>query len=151
MNFYADVFFSGYENIAIGKLASQSSDFNSPYDPIADRAVDGLVEAQIESKSSTHTNNEKNAWWEVDLRAEEIVYGVTIYNRVDCCSERLQNFDVFLTDESGKVTHTTYFGAKTLVTYPVYIPSGVAARKVKVQLRGTNYLTLAEVQIWAGT
>ena len=141
---------SGYENIVVGKAASQSSTFSHAANPIADKAVDGLVDGHFNVRSTTHTNRNAKAWWEVDLGANEIVYGVTVYNRLDCCGERLQNFNVSLTDASGKITKTTHFGVGVLVTYPVHIPNGVVAKKVKVQLGGTNYLQLAEVQVWAG-
>ncbi|XP_065826165.1 uncharacterized protein [Oscarella lobularis] len=140
----------GYENIAAGKATSQSSTLVHYFLAVADKAVDGDVNGDFNAGKSSHTYNDAQAWWEVNLGADEIVYGVTIYNRIDCCGERLQNFDVSLIDTSGSVTKKTYFGAGVRVTYPVYIPNGVEARKVKVQLRGTNYLTLAEVQVWAG-
>ena len=148
---YTNTTFPGYENIAVGKAASQSSTRNNHgYNPIADKAVDGLVDGNV-FDSITVTNRIARSWWEVDLGANEIVYGVTIYNRLDdCCRKRLQNFNVSLTDASGQVTKTTHFGVGVFVTYPVHIPNGVVARKVKVQLRGTNYLSLAEMQVWAG-
>ena len=141
---------SGYENVAVGKAASQSSTLANAYNPIADKAVDGLVDGQWDVRSTTHTNHEAKPWWEVDLGKDEIIYGVAVYNRLDCCGDRLQNFDVSLTDASGQVTKTTHFGVGVLVTYPVHIPNGVVARKVKVQLRGTNSMQLAEVEVWAG-
>ena len=143
-------FFAGYENVALFRQARQSSTLNHPFTPIAEKAVDGVVDGQFNVRSTTHTNGQVKPWWEVNLGAEEIIYGVTLYNRLDCCGNRLQNFDVVVTNNSGKVTKTTHFGVGVRITYPVSIPDGVVARKVKVQLRGNAPLQLAEVQVWAG-
>ncbi|XP_065826793.1 uncharacterized protein [Oscarella lobularis] len=140
----------GYENVALFRQARQSSTLNHPFTPIAEKAVDGVVDGQFNVRSTTHTNGQVKPWWEVNLGAEEIIYGVTLYNRLDCCGNRLQNFDVVVTNNSGKVTKTTHFGVGVRITYPVSIPDGVVARKVKVQLRGNAPLQLAEVQVWAG-
>ena len=40
-------------------------------------------------------------WWEVDLGADECVSEVLIYNRIDCCSERLSNSIVTLRSQGG--------------------------------------------------
>jgi hypothetical protein len=45
----------------------------------------------------------EGAWWEVDLGQDVDVTKVIVYNRLDCCSERLSKSEVLLLDEG----HTT--------------------------------------------
>lgn len=48
--------------------------------------------AIFSNRSVTHTNIEAKAWWQVDLGAIHEIGQVILYNRTDCCSERLANF-----------------------------------------------------------
>eukprot|EP00118_Oscarella_pearsei_P003199 m.13377 g.13377 ORF g.13377 m.13377 type:complete len:511 (+) comp24755_c0_seq1:79-1611(+) len=140
----------GYENVALGKVATQSSIYSHPFNPAAGLAVDGIIDGHFGVRSTTHTNHDLKAWWVVDLAEDTIVYGVTVFNRLDCCGERLQNFDVLLINAGGQVVKTVGFGLGVKVAYPVRLSGGVTARKVKVQLRGKNFLQLAEVQVLSG-
>ncbi|KAK2191690.1 hypothetical protein NP493_48g07132 [Ridgeia piscesae] len=59
----------------------------------ASRAVDGNTNPVI-SKSCAHPytrNEDKTAWWKVDLNDTYRLYSVVIYNR-DCCAQRLDGF-----------------------------------------------------------
>lgn len=46
----------------------------------------------------THTQSAKNQWWRVDLGQEYALRNVNIYNRLDCCSDRLDGFEVWVTN-----------------------------------------------------
>ena len=46
----------------------------------------------------THTNADANAWWQVDLGASANISSITIWNRTDCCMDRLSNHWVFVSD-----------------------------------------------------
>lgn len=78
--------FSGGSNIARSGKATQSSvGYRSP----ANKAIDGNKDGRFTSCSCS--NNEKDAWWEIDLGAEFPIDHVLVYNRNDCCPERLDN------------------------------------------------------------
>jgi hypothetical protein len=71
------------------------------------RAVDGNTTGAVASNSvaSTSEVDEPNPWWQVDLGAAATVNNVVLHNRTDpCCSGRLQNFTVFVsnTDMTGR-------------------------------------------------
>jgi hypothetical protein len=85
------------DNIAFGKSARQSSDLDARYAG-AGKAVDGNIDANLkmnDAKSSvSHTQGEASPWWEVDLGAVYDIGKVVIWNRKDCCWDRLQGFVV---------------------------------------------------------
>ena len=53
------------------------------------------------------------AWWEVDLGEGVAVKSVKIYNRVDCCTERLTNSLVLLKDNQGNIVKSYRIGDAT--------------------------------------
>ena len=80
---------SGGSNIARSGKATQSSvGYRSP----ANKAIDGNNDGRFASCSCT--NNEKDAWWEIDLGAEFPIDHILVFNRNDCCPERLDKVSV---------------------------------------------------------
>lgn len=140
----------GFENIALNKQATQSSTYSHSANPVAGKAVDGGTSGIFSDASTTHTNKDAGAWWEVDLGSEFDITDVTIFNRIDCCGDRLQNFDVILRDSSGVEVHRFGQGTGVQDIFVFTLTSSSRARYVKVQLRGTEYLQLAEVQVFSG-
>ena len=81
-------------NVALSKAARQSSEYREDIAG-ASKAVDGNTDGNFKFNSQnsvTHTQNERSAWWEVDLGAIYEIDHIVIWNREDCCWERLQNF-----------------------------------------------------------
>jgi hypothetical protein len=131
------------QNLAAGKTATQSSTINGG---VASRAVDDDTNGHWYANSVTHTDFDAQAWWQVDLGAVTDIGKVVLYNRTDGSSERLSNFDIFVSN-SGTLWQAvaTYTGAAPARSAFSLKASG---RFVRVQLRGTNYLSLAEVQVF---
>jgi hypothetical protein len=50
--------------------------------------------------SLSHTQNDAEAWWEVDLGQLYEIDEIEIWNRTDCCSERLSNFYVLVSENA---------------------------------------------------
>ena len=72
-------------NLALGKKSFQSSTyrFGNP-----SKAVDGSTNTVYgHTGSCTHTEKERDPWWQVDLGAEYSVHDVALTNRGDCCGE----------------------------------------------------------------
>ena len=144
-------------NVALGKDATQKS---TGYDAPASRAVDGNTDGAFFNNSVTHTAEpETEAWWQVDLGASHAVDSVDVWNRTDCCSDRLKDFWVLTSEQpitgdslaEARATpgvtavHVAEQAGRPTV---VDVPDGTAARYVRVQLASTsNPLTLAEVQV----
>ncbi|MEC7499817.1 MAG: DUF1549 domain-containing protein, partial [Planctomycetota bacterium] len=93
--------FSGGRNIARTGQATQSSvDYNSP----AAKAIDGNHDGSFASCSCTQS--ERAAWWELDLGAEFPIDSVAVWNRTDCCPERLDKLSIQVLDAQRQVTGT---------------------------------------------
>jgi len=145
-------------NMAFGKLASQSSTPLS--NATADRAIDGNTSGNWADNSVNHTGYEHQPWWQVDLGSVQQIGEVVLWNRTDCCGDRLSNFYLLVSDNpfsSNDLTATinqagvsSYYTADTV---GVSREIGVyrSGRYVRVQLAGDNYLHLAEVVVrgWA--
>ena len=85
-------------NLAQGKRATQSST-HTLLKAAAERALDGNTNGVFSGGSVTHTNEDVNPWWEVDLGAPVTINSIEIWNRTDCCGDRLNDYWVFV---SGK-------------------------------------------------
>jgi hypothetical protein len=83
---------SGGKNVALQGTASQSSiGFDGP----AKLANDGNTDGEYTKKSVSHTAQQDDPWWELDLKSEMPIDSVTIWNRTDGnTSARTENFVV---------------------------------------------------------
>ena len=103
---------SNNQNIALGKSASQSSNFNNKKRFSASKAVDG------QTNSFSHTSrNDECAWWMVDLGSSVEVESVKVHNRwcaedsvSDRCLCRLSFAVVSLLNDRGKWVDATMMG-----------------------------------------
>jgi len=97
------VYSSYHNNVALNEPTFQSSTAVDPCSN-ASKAVDGIRDGSYDHCSCTHTDNEAQAWWAVDLATEATVYMVSITSRDDCCTEWLRDFDIGMTNVSPSVT-----------------------------------------------
>jgi hypothetical protein len=150
---------SSVVHLAMGRPAAQSSTLPGYNTTSAREAVDGNTNGDFSNGSVSHTNRDTNAWWQVDLGTSANIGSIVIWNRTDCCSERLNDYWVFVSDTPFRATDTpatlksragTWSCHQTAVPAPSTKISvtGGRGRYVRVQLSGTNYLSLAEVQVF---
>ncbi len=148
---------SGPTNVALSKTATQSSTHASG--AAASRAVDGNTDGVFANNSVTHTLSDANAWWHVDLGQVETIGTIKIWNRVEF-PERLTNFYVFVSDvpftSTNLATTLSQSGVSSYQTtgqcgFPTELAINRTGRYVRVQLAGTNFLSIAEVQVWTGS
>ena len=142
----------GPVNIAPGKPAQQSSSWDN-LGP--ENAVDLLLDGAEQQVS--HTEEDFQAWWQVDLQEVKEIDEVVLWNRTDCCQDRLSNFHVLVSD-----TPFASFDLQATINQPGVTDfpfPGSAGREtrfavqrtgryVRVQLAGTNFLQLAEVEVF---
>jgi hypothetical protein len=133
------------KTMVTGVVATQSS---TAFGGTPDRASDGNADGNFFDGSVTHTDYENQPWWQAALPSTVNVAFVDIYNRTDCCGDRLTNFNVSISMDGTKWT-TVNVPAQAGSPTRVVFPYGYFASYVRVQLVGTNYLSLAEVKIWA--
>ena len=91
----------------------------------------------------THTNKGKN-FWEVNLGKERHINLVVVYNRIDCCQNRINGAIVW----AGKHKCGTIHYRRNIKSYFINC-NGVEASTVRVTL-DKEYLSLAEVQVFGG-
>ena len=85
-------------------VASQSS---TAYGAPAARAADGNPTATFSDGSVSHTSDESDPWWEIDLQEMKPIGMIRIWNRGDCCGERLQGAAVSVLDNARHEVYST--------------------------------------------
>ena len=113
-------------NLALRRPAKQSS---TSHGGIASRAVDGNTDGNWRHNSVTHTSGA--GWWSVELSSKlSIIEDVIIYNRSDCCGDRLNNAEVQILDLNSKVVSSRKIGTAARVNKLEF--GGVIGSKVKL-------------------
>ncbi|KAL7517629.1 hypothetical protein ACHAWX_002539 [Stephanocyclus meneghinianus] len=104
-----------------GAIASQSTTYlwGETLCP-ASIAIDGITNSSVNlpCEGLAHTDEgEYNPWWMVDLSGLYDVSGVVIWNRMNCCSDRLSRATVSLLDDNSNViSQVINIGDTTSVT-----------------------------------
>lgn len=140
-------------NLAYQKPTDQSTTYGGG---TSGRAVDGNRDPNWGGGSITHTNAESGRpWWEVDLGEDYMVKYVHLYNRIDCCSDRLSGAVVSLIDKDGLYITNSVFtgdmsGKAEFIAEPSYHSEDlVLTRKVRISSGVPGrILSLAEVEVF---
>ena len=85
----------GNVNLALGKPVQQSS---TGWGGDPRRAVDGNNDGNYGANSVSHTEGQPQPWWQVDLGSVQGVRNIRIWNRTDCCGDRLAKFYVLVSE-----------------------------------------------------
>jgi alpha-L-fucosidase len=143
-------------NVALGKPATQKS---LGWGGVPERAVDGNTDGNWGGNSVTHTAEPSDqAWWQVDLGRSYPIDEVAIWNRTDCCSERLSDYWLLVSEdpitadslaEARSAPGVTAIHEENTAGRPTRIDlDDVPGRYVRVQLESdVDPLSLAEVQV----
>lgn len=148
-------------NLALTGSATQSSTYGPFSPPLgAANAIDGNTEGNLYlfPGSVTHTNFEYQPWWQVDLLGMFDLDQIVLWNRtVNTTTDgldigyRLSNFNVSVLDDLSNTVWTSDFftgGGYPNPTLIIDLPENTIGKIVKVQLNGSEYLSLAEVQVF---
>jgi hypothetical protein len=92
--------FSGGQNVALRKPARSSSALHGG---VAAKAVDGHTVGIFKRGSVTHSANEVNPWWEVDLGRSVTIDRILVWNRTCTAHECLANHVIRVLDGERKV------------------------------------------------
>lgn len=128
-------------NVALQGVASQSTTWNGR---VASKAIDGIT-----NESGTHTDNKAFEWWRVDLNDNYAIGKVAIWNRSDCCTERLSGSKVEILNSMGDVVDTKTIGDVNGIYYIEFEFDGIIGKSVKITKTIQKVLSLAEVQVYA--
>ena len=142
-------------NLAFGTEPTQSSTHQGPWPPGPSMAT---------TTACTHTppcptpaTTPKPGGRSISANRPRLTE-IVLWNRTDCCSDRLDDFHVLVSDEPFTSTDLDDTIAQSGVSdYPhpgtagteTRIDIGRTGRYVRVQLEGRDYLTLAEVEIFS--
>lgn len=124
-------------NVAAGKPATQVSDYAADY--VAARSVDGDL-----FNFSTTSGAEPQPWWQVDLGAPVAVETVKLYNRVDCCAERVADYYVLVSSQPFPATLAEALATPGVVSHH---ESAQAGRPTVIDLPATGRY----VRVWLAT
>ncbi|XP_035991244.1 fucolectin-7-like isoform X1 [Fundulus heteroclitus] len=144
-----------YRNVALQGKATQSWRYKGDWDAFVDayNAIDGNRDPDLRKGSCTHTAAHDNPWWRVDLLDSYVVDQISITNRQDCCTERINGAEIHignsLKDEGASnplvATVSSIQGGSNLT---IKLPEGVEGRYVTILLPGpSRILTLCEVEV----
>lgn len=141
-------------NLALTATATQSS---TSFGGVASRANDGNTNGVHNNGSVSHSGYQAQPWWQVDLGKQSVLENIRLHNRTDCCTTRLSNVNLFVSDTDmssrtlaelqadSSINHHLLAGA--LGTLTEQAMANIQGRFVRVQLSGTQYLSLAEVEV----
>lgn len=131
-------------NIGLIGTASQSSTANGR---TAARAIDGNTNGMLNNSSITQTNNSNQPWWEVRLSEVSTVENIIVHNLTDsCCASRLSNFTVSFRDDNGETVFSKVINSTPDPARFINLGS-VTGRTLRIQLNGSDVLSLAEIQV----
>ncbi|NWK57470.1 discoidin domain-containing protein [Verrucomicrobiaceae bacterium N1E253] len=151
----------GYNNLAPNGTATQSSTLVNGANPAAAKAIDGNLNDNFNSGSTTHTaaGGGTPVFWEVSFTELTNINEIALYNRGDCCPERLSNFRVSVFDGDTEVWGENYFEGSGQAEDILSIQEDTGAffasgDRVRVELiggsnnAGNDILSLREVEIY---
>ncbi|XP_062278797.1 fucolectin-4-like [Scomber scombrus] len=146
-----------YQNVALRGKATQSHRWEGAPGRAfgaASNAIDGNRESFYRAGSCTHTVEQTNPWWRVDLLESYVVTSVVITNRKDCCAERINGAEIHIGNslqDNGAANPVVAVIPSIPAgrSYTVTVTKHVEGRYVTVVLPGSRrVLTLCEVEIY---
>ena len=135
-------------NLAIGKTASQSSRsiWSKADDP------QGAIDGRKDGSFGFHTDEEKGAWWQVDLGETSALREVRIFNRIDAARARSRTLQVLLSNDAAQWTVVHDQAGRTfggIDGRPLRVLlNGAVARFIRLQLAERAFLHLDEVEVY---
>ncbi len=151
---------SGTNNVALlGTVTSSSVGWGGVMTRINDNNTDG---SYFSSNSVAHTlGSSQYDWIDIDLQSLKNIDNIVVWNRTDCCSDRLQN--VFLMVSSTPFPSNYNLAAAQANAEFIHqfgVTNNVVSldtaiekkgRYIRIQKSGnniTNYLNIAEIQVF---
>jgi hyaluronoglucosaminidase len=138
-------------NLSEGRAATQISDWAAAYG--AQKSVDGDL-----YNFSTTSGAEAQPWWQVDLGQVADLESINVYNRVDCCAQRVQDYYVLVSPRpfEGSLAEAladpdvTSIHQPEQAGRPTSVEVDASGRYVRVWLSSTapTELNMAEVQVF---
>jgi hypothetical protein len=129
-------------NVALGGTATHSSECcgGTPA-----RAIDGSIATAWGGGSCTHSGGNDNPdWWQVDLGDYFYIGDINIYQRTDCCSDRLVGAAVHISMDTDYAGGTECFSVADTPLDDTGTCAGAPGRYITVV--NTGIVTICELQ-----
>ena len=130
-------------NLATQGTATQSSTYRAG---VAARANDGVTDGDWYHNSVSHTEDQPNSFWQVQLASPTTISRIVLFNR--------DRFELRAVGEFPGVRPRSRRGSirsgrcrTSQVEHEIRLPAGTARQIVRIQLKGQGILSLAEVQV----
>jgi len=142
--------------VSRNKPATQSSPYSWTYQgtliPILpSNANDGnydTIWGKTPGKYCSHTRLNINPWWQVDLLDEFYITQVKIWNREDCCADRLLPLKIEVSSNGSSWTQCAYVNGTGEAGKVYTIPCVATGRFVRITDEKITVLTLCEVEVY---
>ena len=134
------------ESAAVSKLdlkGKQTQQGSEGWDGKPERALDGNTDGNYGHNSCTHTQNNGGAWWSVDLGQSYSIQEVVVWNRSDCCHDRLNGVEVTIDSQPCGTISAQQQENKISC-------GGKTGSKINIKSTRNDYLTLCEVEVYEG-
>jgi len=134
------------------ELRECSAKVLGPVEPADDAA--GGVDGVKNGRWGFHTLAEKDPWWQVDLGQVLPIDRVAIYNRCDATASRNSRIKILLSVDGRQFQQVYQHNGQTFYGHSDGKPlvaslAGAKGRWVRLQLAGTFYFHLDEVEVYA--
>lgn len=129
-------------NLSQARPATQSTNFDALNTYPANFGNDGST------SNAASTGSGVQPWWQVDLGGLYLLEQIDVWNRTDCCQDRLAYFDVLVSDDGA--TWRPFARQPGMAARPSRYRSFQTGRYVRIQSNATapQMLNLAEVVVW---
>ncbi|KAL4230291.1 hypothetical protein ACF0H5_010676 [Mactra antiquata] len=111
--------YQSYPNVALGKPVVLSSIFDG-FD--GHLMVDGNRNQDVYAAGCSHTRHDILTYAIIDLQQTYIIYAMRIFNRQDCCHERLRNVSIMIEDDGIFVENNVRTGPCVFVRKATFEP-----------------------------
>ena len=152
------------DNLALTGTATQSSFWTTAWP--ASNCINGIRESNANSQlCHTQRNSGPNEWFEIDLGVTRNIDVINIFNRNNCCRNRIRNMFVMVSDtpftNSGN-NAASLTSSRAIADYEFQIPitttgdivvnaNNVLGRYIRIQKSGINpggpWINLLEVEV----
>ncbi|KAL5252434.1 hypothetical protein ACHWQZ_G015267 [Mnemiopsis leidyi] len=132
-----------YQVACQGNILTSDMEVNQPdvgWNGVPERAIDGNTDGSYSQNSCTHSGRHYQNKWSVKMDDAYAISKVRIYNRLDCCQERINEVKVF----AGPVYCGEIAYEANKHFYDVDC-GGAVAKRITI-VNSYNWLTLCEVQ-----
>ena len=140
-------------NLALNKPALLGSTISSSYP--ASNGNNGVTSSESNLELAHSDSSSTGNWWRVDLNANYELERIEIYNRTNCCIDRLNNAKVYIAN--GNLANPNGFDASKMTEIgtltsqahqTLNLPATPIARYVYIKAAGNNPLNFLELEAY---